>query len=338
MNRLPSNTLRNQRGWVLIASLVLSAIAASITVTWARHAVLAKGRLEMETGASEVEEEARSGLERTRERMRRGDPPGPTGDEDVVTAPNGDTISCSRDTEGHDRRRLKTHAKRPSGGDEEQASVRARAKIQPGCLGAGENPNGKRTRLTADAGGQVFMAGNLTILSSDATYVDQELAGLFLLEDGVDLTLNNVILRGAIITRPAAAPDHPLSSGANRPTVNLEGNVRLIAGTELPGVSIAGPDAVVSTSAGSRCEIEGFVVADELDCSNGRTTLQQMVVAETSESFGSDCRRPRQGREPRSWPDSIEAGAEEVTGLSFPATEFSEAELAILDAFDPSDL
>lgn len=338
MNRLNAHTPNTQRGWVLIASLILSAVAASITVTWARHAVLAKSQLEMETGASEVEEEARSGLERTRERMRRGDPPGPTGDEDVVTAPNGDTISCSRDTEGHDRRRLKTHAKRHQGGDEEQASVRARAKIQPGCLGAGENPNGKRTRLTEEAGGQVFMAGNLTILNSDTTYVDQELAGLFLLEDGVDLTLQNVVLRGTIVTRPAAAPDHPLSSGANRPTVNLEGNVRLIAGTELPGVAIAAPDAVVRTASGSRSEIEGFVVADELDATNGTTTLQEMVVCETSESFGPKCRRPGQGREPRHWPDSIEAGAEEVTSLSFPATEFTEAELASLDAFDPSNL
>ena len=98
-NRQRVTRARGEQGWVLLATVILSAVAASLTVTWARHAVLQKSQLEMSSGASEAEEATRSGLERTRQKMRSGNPPGTEadGEEDVVTTDSGDIIICERE-------------------------------------------------------------------------------------------------------------------------------------------------------------------------------------------------------------------------------------------------
>lgn len=328
---------RPEQGWVLIATLIMSALAASLTVAWARHAVLAKTSLEMSTGASETEEAARSGLERTREQMRRGTPPGTAedGEEQIVETQTGEVVTCEREVVGHDRRDLRMRAESPGDQYEHEATLKGRAAIVPGSCGHSDS-SGKRTCLSEDVGSEVLMAGHLTVLSGNCEMRDGEYAGLYLLEEGAELTLENCVLRGTIITRPAAQHDHPLASGANRPQVNIEGNVRLLAGTDLPEVSICAPDAVVRSSNTSRCEAEGVVSADEVEV-DGRACFQHMVVCETVEDFGDDCVRPGHGRGARDWPDCLEAGIERVTAISFPATGFTDDELDLLDQFDATD-
>jgi hypothetical protein len=317
-----------EQGWVLLASLILAGVAASVTVTWARHAVLAKGVLEMAHGASSSEEAARSGLNHCREQMRQGHPPGCTcdGTEDVVVTDDGNVVTIEREVESHDRRRIITHAEKVGGGFEEQAKIKGRATVKPASNGSGDP-----TRLDCDEGNGILMAGNLTIISGTSSYQNQEMAGLFLLEPGSELTLENIVLRGTIITRAGLCGDQAIQQGANRPKLIIEGGLRLLSGTVLPDVAMVGPDLEVDAATDSRVEIRGQVVADEVRI-RGRGSVKGMVTTETYSEFGSNVRRPGHGRGTQPWSDKLVAGAEEITAISFPADEYTDAEMDLMES------
>ena len=316
-------------GWVLLATLVLSAFIVSVTVTYARHAVLAKKSLEVASGASVAEEASRSGLERTRERMQQGMLPGTEdeGEEDVVETPTGEIVISEREVIDQKTRRLRVKARGTGESVEEEANLKARGKVIPGH---GDDDE-KVTRMDCDESA-TLMAG-LTIISGDQTFQDVELAGLILVENGAHLTLDNVVHRGAIITRAGLCEDNIPATGANRPKVSVYGDFRLLAGTELPGVAVLGPDAEVTMDSSARAEIEGMVVADEFEAP-GRCTMRGMLVSKQDPVFGNKIRRPGHGRGLQDWPESVKCGAEKVKRLSFPYEDLDDATHALMDSYD----
>lgn len=322
-----------QGGWVLMATLVLSAIVVSVTVTYARHAVLAKRSLEFASGASPAEEASRSGLDRTRDRMREGHLPGTeeSGTEDVVTTPGGEIVTSERVVIDHDERNLRVRARGFGLDVAEEANLRARGRIVP----SGEI-QGNRNAVRCETGDALLLAGNLTIISGDVTYQDTQLAGLMLLEAGAHLTLEDVVLRGTIITRAGLCNGNTPQAGANRPRVSVYGGLRLLAGTELPDVAVAGPDLRFHADSSSRLEVRGMVMAEEFEAP-GRGAVRGMCVSTEDSVFGSGMRRPGHGRGLQSWSDEVEAGAESVRTLAFPYEEVSEAQYDAMDAFDISD-
>jgi hypothetical protein len=318
-----------EQGWVVVASLILAGIAASVSVTWARHAVLAKSTLEMSHGASESEEAAQSGLNHAREQMRQGHPPGntSTGTEDVVLTEDGHVVTIEREVHVHDNRELRTHATKLNGAFTEQAAVRARARVVPES-----DADGDPTRLECDSDAvTTMMAGLVTVLNGSNSYENVEMAGLFILEPGADLTLENVVLRGTIITRAGKCNSAPKQVGANRPTINLIGDIRLIAGTVLPDVAFVGPDAVMTADANARVEIQGQVIADELDMPC-RGSVHGMVTTEKQGSIGSNVKRPGRGRGAQGWSSELVAGAERVTEISFPSEPYTVAEMDAMES------
>lgn len=327
---------RRQRGWVVLATLILSAAAASITVAWARHVVLAKGTLEMAHGASRREEASRSGLSRAREQMRQGTPPGTAddGQEDTVVTNDGDEVTVERRVKSHDRREIKINARRPGGDFQEEASVRGEAQIVPAGRRPGSaepGPSERRTRLDCETG--AMLAGLLTIVNGTTTYQDTELTGLFLLEEGSKLTLEDVVLRGAIVTRAGLCEDNAPTTGGARPQVDVYGGVRILAGTELPGCAVVGPDLLFRADPSARLEVRGTLVAEQVDVPC-RSTIKGLVVGEREEAVGSKTKRPGHGRGAPSWPSFVVAGKERVTAISFPALAPSEAELDLMEQFD----
>lgn len=327
-NRRPPGR-SGEQGWILISSLILAGLATSVSVTWARHAVLAKSTLEMAHGASESEEAAQSGLNHAREQMRQGHPPGNTtdGNEDVVLTEDGHVVTIERDVNSHDRRKLRTHATKLNGKFTEEAAVKARARVIPES-----DSGGDPTRLDCDSSAvTTMMAGNVTVLSGTANYSNVQMAGLYILEPGTDLTLENVVLRGTIITRAGKCDTEPKQVGANRPTINMVGGIRLIAGTVLPDVAVVGPDCVVTADPNARVEIQGQVVADELDV-RCRGSIRGMVTTEKSKTIGNDCKRPGSGRGSQNWSNELVAGAERVTKISFPSEKYTVAEMDAMES------
>ncbi|HTE06228.1 MAG TPA: hypothetical protein VK824_08530 [Planctomycetota bacterium] len=310
--RLPAR--RAEGGWVLAATLVLSTLAVAVTVTYARHAVLAKKSLEFAKGASEVEEATRSGLQRVRERMRRGDSPGTLaeGTADQVVTSTGQTVVGEREEITHNTREVRVRAESTESGEDEEAHIRARAEVAPG---SGETQ--KPTQLRCEDGQALLLAGNLTIIDGHESFSDIELAGLFLLEEGATLDLHNVILRGTIITRAGICASNPKLVGSGRPSVNVTGGLRLLAGTELPDTAMVAPDLRFLADETSAVEVRGFAVADEVEVS-GRGCMRGMIVSGASEVIGTDVRRPGHGRLPEDFPTNVECGGEVITRMGFP--------------------
>ncbi|MHC4844836.1 MAG: hypothetical protein ACYTCU_01605 [Planctomycetota bacterium] len=310
---------------------MLSSLVVTVTVTYARHAVLAKKSLEFAKGASEVEEASRSGLERVRERMRDGDSPGTEaeGTHDYAITPTGEEVIGEREILDHDKRELRVRASEAAPDqDPEHARIRARADVEPGS-----GPTKDKSRLDCSDGSTLLMAGLVQFISGNATYQDVDLAGLMVLENGATLTLEDVVLRGTIITRAGLCETNPPAVGSNRPQVQLFGDVRLLAGTQLPETAVLGPDLVLESDVSSRIDIDGFTVADEIDL-NGRGRLNGMVVSGLSESISGDIRRPGFGRGQQDWPSDILAGGEAVVQIAFPVDSVPDSVKAAMASGD----
>ncbi len=313
---------RREAGWVLAATLVMSSLAIAVTVTYARHAVLAKKSLEFGKGASEVEEASRSEMERVRERMLDGDPPGTIedGEHDEAVTPTGETCTGERQVLPSQRREVRVRACNGPDATGEEFRTKVRGRVEPGC---GKTKD--RTTVECETGG-TLLAGNLMIISGPTEFQGVELAGLMLLEDGAELTLTDVVLRGTILTRHGACKDHPKAEGANRPVVRSFGGLRLLAGTELPDTAMCAPDAIFETDDASRVEVRGFAVADEVKV-KGKGCVRGMVVSGESEEVQSKIRRPGHGRGVESYPDHVRPGGEKFVRVAFPNDPVSDETL-----------
>ncbi len=323
---------RAEAGWVLAASLVLSSLVIAVTVTYARHAILAKKSLEFGKGASEVEEASRSEMEKVRERMRDGDPPGTVdeGTHDESVTPTGEVVEGEREVLVDQRREVRVRARSGPVDDGEEFRTKARGRVEPG---SGDTQ--QRTTVEC-ADGQTLLAGNLMVISGPTEFQGVELAGLMLLEDGAELTLQDVVLRGTILTRHGACKDHPKAEGANRPRVRVFGGLRLLAGTELPETAMCAPDAIFETDAASRVEIRGFAVADEVKV-NGRGCVRGMLVSGVDQDISTQVRRPGAGRGQESYPDHVRPGAEEFVRVAFPNDPVSDATLDLMASCELGD-
>ena len=320
---------RGEAGWVLAASLILATMATAVTITYARHALLAKHTLQFGKGASEVDEASRSELERVRELMRIGDKPGTiaTGDHDSAVTPTGEQVQGERQVTSHSTRELRVQAQGNSTNSTEEAKLKAQSTVVPG-----NKPEVDATTIECPTG-NIILAGSVTIISGAQSYTGVEMAGIFLLEDGAELTLQDVVLHGSILTRHGACREHPAATAENRPHTRVYGGLKLVAGAELPDVAIVAPDMILEADPTSRVEIQGFVSADEV-IADGRGSVHGMVVHNVSEQFSSKMRRPGYGRGPQPWPATISPGSEEVASLSFPVSTVPESMVVAMETYE----
>jgi len=377
-----------ERGWVLVSALVLSMVAASITVGWARHAVLSKGQLEFSNGASRTEEAARSGLERTKEQMRNGDPPGPVGDGDdgdeddcggwsmdeddgeTVNTPQGDRVtSCSREKEkgkgngssnkgsfcddeddddkqwghgwdeddgGNGKRRIDIEVEHDEGGDHRKSTVRANCDVVPTSKN-GKGKNGKRTCIGKDKGSKINLIPGLTMITGTMVFTpSSDLSGVYLLEPGATIVLEDNTLSGVILTRSALDPDYDYDSGTDRCRIEIRGSFDCTPGTDYPGLSICAPDGVVDVDADARIDIGGMVVSEDIFIP-AKGVLRGMVVTEGTEEIGTQISRPGAGRGPQDFPDYMSVGSERMTRIAFPSDVFTEDEYELIEGVDVFD-
>ncbi len=320
-----------EQGWVLIAALLVAAVSASLTVGWARHAVLAKGQLEMSTGASRTEEASRSGFERTRELMRSGQPPGAEadGEDTVVTTSHGDEVRSERVKDGHDKRDVNVRAHHASGNSHRDAALRGRAKVVPGSQG-----NGKRTRLTDSEGSKVLLIPGLTMVTGMLVFTpSSDVSGVYLLENGAELVLEDCNFTGTILTRASLDETNPLATGGGRPKVTIKGGCTFREGTDLPGLSLCGPDLLIEAESDASLDVRGMIVAEEVDLPC-KGVLRKMVVSESAESISSNISRPGFKRGPTDFPSFVEPGSERMTYISFPTEHFTSDEMDAIEAYD----
>jgi hypothetical protein len=318
---------RPEAGWVLAATLILSALAISVTVTYARHAILAKKSLEFGKGASPVEEASRSEMDRVRELMRNGDPPGTIdeGTHDESITPTGEVATGERKVDDNDaqKRDLKVHAKGVNPNSDDEYKTKAKAKVEPAS-----GPTKNKTTIKCETG-DILLSGSLMIISGPTEFQGVELAGLVLLEEGATLKLTDCVLRGTILTRHGACKDYPAATGLNRPAVNVFGGLRLLAGNELPDTAMCAPDALFTCDDAAQVEVKGFACADEITV-KGKGSVKGMLVYSGGEEVDSTYTRPGHGRGTQAYPDHVEPGGEEIMRVSFPNTPIPDATLDLM--------
>lgn len=320
---------RREQGWVLLSSLILSTLLAALTITWARHAVQAKKTLDIHHGASEAEEATKSGFARVRTMMRESEVPGgyDTGTEDIVTTPVGGVVISEIAALTHDLREVWVVAKEDMDSTTE-AALHAYALVVPGNGSVGDT----RTKLTEEVCAEVFLSGGVTTVASDTT-LSGVASGVYMLEDGVELTLDDCLFTGVIASAFGMNSTAVPAEGYDRPSVVISGDTQVVSGADVPGVAIVMPDGIVHAPSSSRFELDGFVVGEEL-LLDGRGTARGMLVSGGVQAIGDDVARPGHGRGIQSWPVDIVAGAERVMTIAFPHEEPTDDELDAMESFD----
>ncbi len=139
-------------------------------------------------------------------------------------------------------------------------------------------------------------------VTTDLTLSGVEFEGVLVVHESVVLTLNDVIVRGAILSA-ASSSDSVLSAHSqfSQPQVVFTGVTRLLEADFLPGLAIHMPDGrVVADHALARVEIRGDIVAHSLSLQSkgsfegNSATVQDPVIGASVDRIGA-------GRTPREW-------------------------------------
>lgn len=291
-------------GYVLLAVLLVTALIASLVMTYSRHALLAADSSSANTASQQAQSAADTGFAWAKQslladagsatRLDLGD-----GRSVAVNVANGSTAALR--TVGVDAMTTGTNQ-----------SLQATFEVY--SLAGDELPE-----LTAAAKSAVAGASPKTTLSGVNTYTSTELTGIILLRSGATLTLQDVVLDGAIVTEGA------LNGSNGRVTINLRGGVQINPGSVLPGCAIIAPNADVSGNGAERVELHGAVIAESLSLT-GSGALHGEVACANPPTLGSSIDRPGAGRAPRAWPSSLVTNSAGVSRLAFSPADVREAE------------
>lgn len=135
---------------------------------------------------------------------------------------------------------------------------------------ANSEPDGPWSLPTLDADTIQGLASDPTLqlhgIASDTTLSDIELSGLVVLMPGVTLTLQDVVLEGAIVSASVIS-QAPLATydPAVAPRVVVDGDLRIDSHPSLPGLAMLLPDgSIASGPSDARVQIHGDIVAHDV--------------------------------------------------------------------------
>ncbi len=249
---------RVTRGFTLIAVLVTVSLMASLVAVYSRHVVVEQ-RSNMSSPALLGSREAcHSGLQCARQALVSGvdvfgDVPSAGGSAHIsVSSLIGGTQSIevsAVDADGFGARRVAELALRPQ------------AASQP----SGPSSLPTLDPLTVDT---LIASGALDLhhYSTSQRLSGVELSGLMIVHNGVDLELDDVVLHGAIVSADVISKaDLGDFNALAAPRVLVDGNLRIDAHDEFPGVAILLPDGIVASGdSEARVQIHGDVIAHDL--------------------------------------------------------------------------
>ncbi len=295
-----------QRGFVLLSVLLLAVLIVSLTMGQARHVLTAADNTHATLRAQAAEHAADSGFAWAKQSLLS------SGASSTTLSLGSDDISIAMVDSGTDLHSVTVTAS-GQGVTQEISGVVETYRTLSGGLPSLTNP---ARRAVTTASGTTEVTGTRTI-------ADTELTGIIYLHDGATLTLRNVILTGAIVSEPACT-DIPWTNG-QRTSIIIDGGLLIESGGTLPGCSIVAPDAAITGTGNDRVQIKGVVIARNLTLP-GRGALHAQVVVTEPLALGTSIDQPGSGRGPRTWPDSLDTGAEGVRRVAFPSSSASRAE------------
>jgi len=308
------NATRHEQGYVLLGSLLMAVLMVSMTMSYARHALVSGSADEALLKVQAAEAAASSGLAWAKQSLLVDG----SGAASLSINGNGSVDILVSDV-GNDIRAITVK----TAGDGYTQQVTATAEVF--STTSGELPKLSTIGRTAVSG-----AGAIIDVATDTTFTDTHLTGILFVRNGVTLTLCDVVLDGTIVTEPALS-----SSGwtaAEATSIIFKGGVLIDPGPTLPGCAIVAPDAAVNAIDSSQIQLHGVVVADCFKV-NGVGLLHGQIASATDPVFSAFVEMPGSGRAPRAWPEAIDTGAQGVGRVYFTKQAPTSGEKTAIKSF-----
>ncbi len=306
---------RGQAGYVLRVVLLLAGLMVATTAAYARHSMLNWRQSTASLWVHETRESASSGMAFAKQVLASGGSCGSTS----VTA--GDkTVTVDIQDAGGSGRSIRVDATSGQLG----STVIADASVYglPGNVLPTLEPAGSAAVL-ADAAA-VKLTGKQTLTG-------QSYAGTLILAKGSDITLDDVVVEGAIVSETALSP--PPWAPADAVKLTLATGARVGPSGVLSGCGLFLPDGQLTVQAGCTIEVHGVVVADSIDV-QGTGAMDNHVVASQPFTLPAGIDRPGLGRTPLAWPDVLTCSSWGLSSLAFPPQTPADGELSAIEAFE----
>jgi hypothetical protein len=305
---------RATSGYVLVVVLLLGGLIAASTAAWARHFLARQHTSSASLWVHESREAAGSGVAWARQRLASG---GGAGTAQFTVA--GHAVEVDLWEVDADRMGLRVSATSDGLGAtvEGEALVRGLAcEVLPSLTSA----------AAAALGGDALGAS----LSGTQTLTGQTFAGTLVLERGAAITLEDVVVQGAIVSRAALVG--PPYAADDAVTLVLRSGVRVGPSPLAPGVGLMLPDGSLTVEAGCSIEVQGAIVAGKLDL-QGDGACDGHVVSATTFGLPAGLDRPGFGRVPPEWPEALDVPALGLSSLAFPRHVADDTELGSIGKF-----
>lgn len=298
-----SRNVSRTRGFAVIAVLIVLALMLSLGLTYMQHAGLHPRSSPAYRTAVQAGEDADSALAFTRTAIRAGDESG----EFVV--PVGDKNAAAEATELASNHLRWESAAFDGEGMGSTLVIESERVPTAGDLGVSSPdqlpslPADFVTSLLADTG------VNKIYVDVDTTWTDTDVEGVVVLAQGVTLTVDGVVIQGAVVS-DAALDDDPIGAydDAQAPTIYVQGSFHIESSDAIPGVAVLLPDGKFVTGSGmdESFQVGGAVVAWSV-LLDARGSIDG-CVASGELSLADEVERPGHGREPQELPDTLEPG------------------------------
>lgn len=172
-------------------------------------------------------------------------------------------------------------------------------------------------------------------VASSMTLSATEFEGLIVIREGARLTLNDVVIHGAILSASATLGTTPdLFSEFLAPDLLITGMTRILSSDALPGVAILMPDGrVTAENPLARVQIQGDVIAHSLHLLTSGS-FEGNLATVVPPVITSDVDRIGAGRAPRPWSPSLDHhGAWQVQQIAVVPTELTLEDVTPISGF-----
>ncbi len=310
-----ARTPRGERGIVLLAVMILTALIVTTAVAYARHVAMAGTTTADALRIHRSQESGESGVNWVRQALRSG------ADSTVATVPieEGGGALVTLSGSGTTRDLVVANTDYYGLG----ATVIGRATVTP------DDASGLLPQLSSSAIARI-KSSSPTLLSDGAVLFDTEIVGVLVIRQGASVTLRDVVVTGAVVSEEAFFS--PPYQSWNATTLRLDGSVRIDPGPILPECSIVMPDGAVFADPTTSVEVGGVVVAKRMTL-DGIGSLNAPIAITGPLILSNKIDRPGAGRGPRPWPAALEFTTHQLSTLAFPHFVPSSTELKAIATF-----
>lgn len=305
---------RSESGYVLLVALLLAGLVVATMATYARHSLVSWRQSTASLWVHETRESASSGVAYAKQVLASGGSCGQTS-----LAAGDETVHVDIEDLGGSQRSLRVDAVSGSLG----STVIGTATVY-GLTGD------VLPSITAAAAAAVAADATATRLSGTQTLTGKTYAGTLILGRGSNITLDDVVVKGCIVSDPALAgpPYDPVQAT----TLILRNGARIGPSAVLAGCGILLPDGSVTVQAGCSLEVHGAVLAATLDV-RGDGSMDAQVMAARPFTLPAAIDRPGLLRTPLAWPSALTLTSFGLSRLSFAPQSASATQLKAISNF-----